>query len=56
MMPRLGIPLDLGLISAIIDATIGAIVLLLVIRVVRGGGRWNSGSGVGWSRRWGGHW
>jgi uncharacterized membrane protein YeaQ/YmgE (transglycosylase-associated protein family) len=53
MMPRLGIELGFGLIGAIINATIGAIVLLLIIRLVRGG-RWGSGSGVGWSRRWGG--
>jgi uncharacterized membrane protein YeaQ/YmgE (transglycosylase-associated protein family) len=54
--PRLGTQLGLGIISAIIDATIGATVLLLVSRLVRGDGRWNSGSGVGWSRRWRGRW
>jgi uncharacterized membrane protein YeaQ/YmgE (transglycosylase-associated protein family) len=53
MLPRLGIQLGFGIIGAIIDATIGAIVLLLIIRLVRGSGRWNSGSGIGWSRRWG---
>ena len=56
MLPRLGIQLGFGIIGAIIDAAIGAIVLLLVIRLVRGGGRWNNGAGVGWSRRWGGRW
>ena len=40
MLPRLGIHLGVGLISAIINATIGAIVLLVIIRVVRGGRRW----------------
>jgi uncharacterized membrane protein YeaQ/YmgE (transglycosylase-associated protein family) len=55
LIPRIGIHLDFGIISAIINATIGAIVLLLIIRLVRGG-RWGSGSGVGWSRRWGGRW
>jgi uncharacterized membrane protein YeaQ/YmgE (transglycosylase-associated protein family) len=54
MLPRLGIQLGFGIFGAIINATIGAIVLLLVIRLVRGGGRRNSGSGLGWSRRWGG--
>src|ERR1700686_5159154 len=54
LMPRLGIHLGFGIISAVINATIGAIVLLLIIRLVRGSGRWNRGSGVGWSRRWGG--
>jgi uncharacterized membrane protein YeaQ/YmgE (transglycosylase-associated protein family) len=56
LMPRLGIQLGFGIVNAIINATIGAIVLLLIIRLVRGGGRWNSGSRLGWSRRWGGRW
>ncbi len=50
LLPQLGIHLGVGVIAAIIDATIGAVLLLLVLRVVRGGGRWNSG---GWGRRWG---
>jgi uncharacterized membrane protein YeaQ/YmgE (transglycosylase-associated protein family) len=56
LMPRHGLHLGVGMIGVIITATIGAIVLLLVIRLVRGGGRWDSGSGIGWSRRWGGRW
>jgi hypothetical protein len=56
VMPRLGIQLGIGLIGAIIDATVGAIALLLIIGLVRRSGRSNSGSGVGWSRRWGGGW
>jgi uncharacterized membrane protein YeaQ/YmgE (transglycosylase-associated protein family) len=44
LLPRLGIFLGWGLFSAIINATIGAIVLLVVIRLVGGGSRW--------SRRW----
>jgi uncharacterized membrane protein YeaQ/YmgE (transglycosylase-associated protein family) len=56
MMPRLGIQRGFGIISAIIDATVGAVVLLLIIRSIRGGGPWSGGSGVGWSRRWGGRW
>jgi uncharacterized membrane protein YeaQ/YmgE (transglycosylase-associated protein family) len=51
LLPRLGIHLGVGIISAIINATIGAVVLLLIIRLVRGGGRWSSGSGTSWSRR-----
>jgi uncharacterized membrane protein YeaQ/YmgE (transglycosylase-associated protein family) len=47
LMPRLGIQLSFGIVSAIINATIGAIVLLLIIRLIRGGGRLNSGSGTG---------
>ena len=51
LLPRLGIHLGVGLIAAIINATIGAVVLLLLIRLVRGGGpRW--GWGGRWSRRW----
>jgi len=56
LMPQLGIHLGVGIISAIINATIGAILLLFIIRLVRGGGRWNTGSGFGWGRRWGGRW
>ncbi|MDB5651946.1 MAG: GlsB/YeaQ/YmgE family stress response rane protein [Hyphomicrobiales bacterium] len=37
MLPRLGIQLGTGIIRAIVNSTIGAIVLLLVIRLVRGG-------------------
>ncbi|HEV2336990.1 MAG TPA: GlsB/YeaQ/YmgE family stress response membrane protein [Stellaceae bacterium] len=51
LMPRLGIQLGAGLVAAIINATIGAALLLLVIRLVRGGGRWNSVWGGGWRRR-----
>jgi len=51
LLPRLGLHLGVGTIGAIINATIGAIVLLLIIRLVRGGGRWRSGSGIGWGRR-----
>ena len=39
LFPRLGIHLGVGLISKIIDSAIGAIILLLVVRLVRGGGR-----------------
>src|ERR1700733_14219283 len=54
LMPRLGLHLGGGIIGGIINPTIGAIVLLLIIRLARGGGRWSSGSRSGWSRRWGG--
>lgn len=50
LLPRVGIFLSHGLLGAIINATIGAILLLVVIRLVGGGGRWNSGGG--WRRRW----
>jgi uncharacterized membrane protein YeaQ/YmgE (transglycosylase-associated protein family) len=41
LFPKLGIHLGTtGLVSQIIYATLGAIILLLVLRLVRGGGRW----------------
>jgi uncharacterized membrane protein YeaQ/YmgE (transglycosylase-associated protein family) len=50
LLPRLGIHLGAGIIGLIFDATVGAIVLLLVVRLVRGGGASDS---YGWGRRWG---
>src|SRR5204863_2648323 len=51
LLPRLGVHLGVGIIAAIADATIGAILLLLVVRLVRGGGYWERSGG---GRRWGG--
>ena len=48
LMPQLGIHLGVGTIGAIVNATIGAILLLLIIRLVRSVGR----SGSGWGGRW----
>jgi uncharacterized membrane protein YeaQ/YmgE (transglycosylase-associated protein family) len=39
LFPRLGIRLGTGLVSEIIYSAIGAIVLLLIVRLVRTGGR-----------------
>ncbi len=39
LFPRLGIHLGTGIVSEIIYSAIGAIVLLLIVRLVRGGGR-----------------
>jgi uncharacterized membrane protein YeaQ/YmgE (transglycosylase-associated protein family) len=44
LLPRLGIHIGVGTIGLVVNATIGAILLLLVISLVRGGGRWG--------RRW----
>lgn len=44
MLPRLGVHLGVGLVAAIANATIGAVVLLLVIRLLRGG------PALGWRR------
>ena len=40
LFPKLGIHLGSGLVTEIIYSAIGAIILLLVVRLVRGGGRW----------------
>ena len=50
LLPRLNIHLGVGIVALIINATIGAVVLLLIIRVVSGSRRWGGGWG---SRRWG---
>jgi len=48
LLPRVGIHLGTGVVSAIVNATVGAILLLLVVRLLSGGGwRWG-----GWRRRW----
>ncbi len=48
LLPQLGVHLGSGLVPAIINATIGAVVLLFLIGLVRGGGRFG-----GWgNRRW----
>ncbi len=43
LLPRLGIHLGTGIVVLIINAFIGAVVLLLILRLV---------SGRGWVRRW----
>ena len=50
LTPQLDIHLGSGMSEAI-DATIGAVTVLLIIRLVRGGGRWRQrGASVG--RHW----
>jgi uncharacterized membrane protein YeaQ/YmgE (transglycosylase-associated protein family) len=39
LFPRLGIHLGVGLLSEIIYSAIGAIILLLIVRLIRTGGR-----------------
>jgi len=39
VFPRLGFHLGSGLVSEILYSAIGAIILLLIVRLVRGGGR-----------------
>ena len=45
LLPRLGVHLGVGIIGLIINAFIGAVVLLLILRLVSGGG-------FGYRRRW----
>ena len=39
LFPRLGLHLGTGLVSEIIYSAIGAVILLLIVRLVRSGGR-----------------
>jgi uncharacterized membrane protein YeaQ/YmgE (transglycosylase-associated protein family) len=39
LFPRLGISLGSGLVSAVISSAVGAILLLLVVRLIRGRGK-----------------
>ena len=43
IFPQLGIHLGSGIVSEIVEAAIGAILLLLVISLVRGRSRWGGG-------------
>jgi uncharacterized membrane protein YeaQ/YmgE (transglycosylase-associated protein family) len=40
LLPRLDIHLGVGIVAAIVNATIGAVVLLIIVRLIRGRGRW----------------
>jgi uncharacterized membrane protein YeaQ/YmgE (transglycosylase-associated protein family) len=40
LLPKLGIRLGTGLVSEIVYSTIGAIILLVIVRLLRTGGRW----------------
>jgi uncharacterized membrane protein YeaQ/YmgE (transglycosylase-associated protein family) len=48
LLPRIGIHLGTGIVSSVINATIGAVLLLLLVRLWRGGG----GFGAWGRRRW----
>ena len=52
LTPQLGIHLGTGILGAVVKATIGAIPLLLIIRLIRGPVGWGSRR----SRLWGGRW
>ena len=51
LLPRLSIHLGVGVVSLIINATIGAILLLVIIRAVSGSRGWGGGWGTRWGRR-----
>ncbi len=51
LLPQLNIHLGSGLVAAIINATIGAIILLLIIGLVRGAGLQRTWGGRSWGRR-----
>jgi uncharacterized membrane protein YeaQ/YmgE (transglycosylase-associated protein family) len=53
LLPQLGIRLGMGIVSAILNAAVGALVLLVIIKLVRGRGRWGGGWG---RRRWFARW
>jgi uncharacterized membrane protein YeaQ/YmgE (transglycosylase-associated protein family) len=50
LLPRLDIHLGVGIVALIVNATIGAIVLLVAIRLLTASRGW--GGGWGWGRRW----
>ena len=57
LLPQFGLHFGSGIVLAVINATIGALLLLLVIRLVRGGGGWHRSWGGNWGRRgWGRRW
>jgi uncharacterized membrane protein YeaQ/YmgE (transglycosylase-associated protein family) len=47
LLPRLHIALGVGIVAQIIDAAIGAIILLLILRLI-GGARWRPRGGGRW--------
>ena len=53
LLPRLGIHLGVGVVALIANAAIGAIVLLLILRLFSAGRRRNT---WGWRRPWGSRW
>jgi uncharacterized membrane protein YeaQ/YmgE (transglycosylase-associated protein family) len=54
LLPRLDIHLGQGIVALIMNAFIGAVVLLLILRLVGGG--WGYRRGWGYSRGWRGRW
>jgi uncharacterized membrane protein YeaQ/YmgE (transglycosylase-associated protein family) len=56
LLPNLNIHLGAGIVAQIANATIGAMLLLVIIRVLAGNRGWGGGWGNGWGGRWGRRW
>jgi uncharacterized membrane protein YeaQ/YmgE (transglycosylase-associated protein family) len=54
LLPRLDIHLGQGIVALIMNAFIGAVILLLILRLVGGG--WGRRRGWGYRRGWRGRW
>ena len=52
LLPQLGVRLGAGLLADVLNATIGAALLLVMLRLVRGGGGWRSRWSNAFGRRW----
>jgi uncharacterized membrane protein YeaQ/YmgE (transglycosylase-associated protein family) len=52
LLPELNIHLGVGIVALIINALIGAIALLLILRLISGGMGGRGWGGRGWVRRW----
>jgi len=52
LLPRLGMYFGAGIIVAIVNASIGAIALLLIVKLARGGRRPTGGWASSWNSRW----
>jgi uncharacterized membrane protein YeaQ/YmgE (transglycosylase-associated protein family) len=52
IFPQLGIHFGSGIVSEIVEAAIGAVLLLLIIRLVRGQSRWGGSWGGVWRKHW----
>jgi uncharacterized membrane protein YeaQ/YmgE (transglycosylase-associated protein family) len=50
LLPQLHIHLGTGIVASVVNATVGAIVLLIILRLISGAG------GGGWRGRLGGRW
>ncbi len=49
LLPRLNIHIGMGIVALVINALVGAIVLLIILRLIRGEHGWRYAR---WRRRW----